>query len=301
MEEYKCDRCDKVFQFKKNLKYHLDKNVCVQEDICDPVSFACKYCNKTFTMETNMYRHMRSACRVKKEEDAKKDEIYERLLKVEEDNKRINEENKKLKQKVNTMEKKMKVTKRITNNTNNGTINNGTINNTLNQIVVVGYGHEDLSKLGKSELLKILQNGYHSTIKLTEAVHFNPKYPEYHNVYISNMKDKYAMMYDGAKWTLTMKESLINQIYEDKKNYIEENLEDFVKSLSVSRRKALERWLETDDEDKKIKEIKESIKLLLYNNKNVPLATHKLTEPKIHDKIVVDKIVSKSKKTVKDS
>jgi hypothetical protein len=72
--------------------------------------------------------------------------------------------------------------------------------------------------------LKILQTGYNSTVKLTEAVHFNPNFPEYHNVYISNMKDKYAMMHDGTQWTLITKEDLISKIYEDKKSYIEENL-----------------------------------------------------------------------------
>ena len=79
------------------------------------------------------------------------------------------------------------------------------------------------------------------------------------------MKDKYAMMFDGTGWTLTTKEELINKIYEDKKNYIEENLEEFIESLVPSRKRALERWLETYDDDTKIKEIKENIKLLLYN------------------------------------
>jgi len=32
------------------------------------------------------------------------------------------------------------------------------------------------------------------------------------------------MLFDGISWTLTMKEDLINRIYEDKKNYIEEEL-----------------------------------------------------------------------------
>ena len=148
---------------------------------------------------------------------------------------------------------------RITN------INNGIVNN----IILVGYGNEDLKKLSKTDILKILQSGYCSTIKLTEAVHFNPKHPEYHNIFISNMKDKYAMMFDGKNWTLTTKEDLINKIYEDKKNYIEENLDEFVESLTVSRKNALKRWLETDDDDPKIKEIKENIKLLLYNSRKI--------------------------------
>ena len=73
------------------------------------------------------------------------------------------------------------------NSTNNNKINNGTINN---NIVLIGYGKEDLAKIDKKDILKSLKKGFYSTIQLTESVHFNPKYPEYHNVYISNIKDK---------------------------------------------------------------------------------------------------------------
>jgi hypothetical protein len=72
-----------------------------------------------------------------------------------------------------------------------------------------------------------------------------------------------------------MKDDLINRIYDDKKNYIEENVEDFVNSLSESRKKALDRWANTEETDKKIIRIKERIKLLLYNSKNIPINTQK--------------------------
>jgi hypothetical protein len=174
--------------------------------------------------------HMRDNCKIKKQNDNEKEDILDRLMKLEEDNKRLiileeNEkklvnDNKKLKEenkKMKTQIKRVIKTTNIRPNINNGTVINATIN-------LVGYGSEDLSKLDKTDILKALQTGYNSTVKLTEAVHFNPDFPEYHNIYISNMKDKYAMMHDGNQWTLTTKEDLINQIYEDKKNYIEENL-----------------------------------------------------------------------------
>ena len=170
-------------------------------------------------------------------------------------------------------QKNAKVTKHVINNTkvvNNNNINNGIVAH----INLIGYGKEDLSKIDKRDILKAIQCGYNSTIKLTETLHFNPKHPEYHNVYITNVKDKYAMMFDGKEWNLTMKEDLINKIYDDKKNYIEENLDDFVGSLPVSRKKALVRWLETDEEDDRISKIKNEIKLLLYNKRNLILDNH---------------------------
>jgi hypothetical protein len=132
-----------------------------------------------------------------------------------------------------------------------------------------------MSKIDGGEMLKVLRKGYDSSLRLTETIHFNPKYPEYHNIYITNMKDKYAMMYDGKSWGLTIKEDLINRIYDDKRHYIEENMDDFIDSLSNSQKRSLDRWANTDDEDKKIKMIKERIKLLLYNSRNVPINTQK--------------------------
>jgi hypothetical protein len=55
-------------------------------------------------------------------------------------------------------------------------------------------------------------------------------------------------MYDGKEWSLTRKTELIDRLYEDKKNYIEDNMEYFLETLSKSQIRALERWLNTDIE-----------------------------------------------------
>lgn len=267
---YKCTECEKCFASRQRLKYHISNMVCNDKGNTN----LCKFCGKGFSVPTSMYRHMRTTCEVKKHNDEKKNEIYERLLRLEEKsnnleekNGKLEKENEKLKQEMTLMKKEIG-TKMVINNTTNNT-NNGIINN----ITLVAYGSEDLKKLDKKEIIKALQNGYNSTIRLTEAVHFNPKHPEYHNVYITNMRDKYAMVYDGENWGLTTKNELINKLYDDKKNYIEDNMEDFVESLTVSQKNALERWLAVDDEDEKIRDIKDNIKLLLYNSKHIPIET----------------------------
>ncbi|VBB19060.1 hypothetical protein YASMINEVIRUS_1592 [Yasminevirus sp. GU-2018] len=301
MSNFVCPTCEKDFQRKESLNYHISHKACKKR------GYVCKYCDKSFTTSTNMYRHMKHSCNVKKEDDTEKENILERLLLLEEANKALEKksekqiatlkrENKVLKKKVTKLELTAPIQNKTINNRCTTNINKGTVNN----IILVGYGKEDLSKLNKAELLKALQGGYYSTVKLTEAVHFNPKHPEYHNVYISNMKDKYAMMFDGKQWTLTIKEDLINQIYEDKKNYIEENLEEFVDSLPISRKKALQRWLETDDDDPKIKEIKENLKLLLYNSRKLVHEDQKVPVIREESPKVTVKKKSKSVKSIKD-
>ena len=126
-------------------------------------------------------------------------------------------------------------------------------------------------KIYKEDLLKVFRSGFNSTIELTKAVHFNPKYPEFHNVYISSMKNKYAMTYDGYDWQLVMNDELIDQIYDKKRDYIEENMNDFLDSLSNSQIKALYRWLNADDDHLYIKKIKNSMRLLLYNERKMVL------------------------------
>jgi hypothetical protein len=241
----------------------------------DGDDLVCKYCGREFTSATNTYRHVNNTCRIKKNEDSKREEIYERLVELEKKNdvlmkktETYEKENNQLKKKVVSLEKNaQKVSKTVNNNNNNNTnnINNGIVAH----INLIGYGKEDMSKINKKDILRAIQHGFDSTIKLTETLHFNPKHPEYHNVYITNVKDKYAMMYDGKDWNLTMKDELINKIYDDKKNYIEENMDDFIDSLTISRKKALERWLATDDNDDRINKAKNDIKLLLYNKRNI--------------------------------
>jgi hypothetical protein len=212
---------------------------------------------------------MKKSCAMKKQRESEKIAILEDLIRHE----KCNEVMVELEKANIILRKKVEMNEKCITNTNNIGRDMNTNNGIINNITLVAYGSEDMSKLDKNELLKILKQGYNSTLKLTEVVHFNPKYPEYHNIYITNMKDKYAMIYDGENWTLTMKDELINRIYDDKKNYIEDNLEEFVESLTVSQRRALERWTNTDDQDKKIREIKDRIKLLLYNYKQIPIAT----------------------------
>lgn len=243
-----------------------------------------------------MYRHIRIQCPVKKEEDKKKLDVHDRLLSLE-------KENEALKAKMDNIEKKpsQKAKKIInggmnnTNNTNNinNNLNNCAINNNNivnNNVTLVAHGMEDMDRIDKKDILKAVQNGFRSVVNLTEVLHFNPKYPEYQNIYISNIKDKFAMVYDGKDWNLTMKDKLIDRIYEDKKSYIEENLDEFVQSMSPSRKNALDRWLNTAETDAKIADAKNDIKLLLYNKRNTVI-----------DKLKVEpKKPSQSRKAIKD-
>ena len=215
--------------------------------------YVCGYCNHQFTQRNNMYSHMKYRCKIKKKNEDDKQNIYNELLEL----KKINEN---LEQRIKQLEFEKKSVNIKSNNVNS-----------FNNIILVGYGNENLKKIDRADILKSIKSGFNSSLVLTDTIHFNPKYPEYHNVYISNIRDKYGMMYDGKDWALLTKTDLVDKIYDEKKNFIESKLDDFYDSMTKSQKNALERWMDINEEHPKIKKIKESIKLLLYNKRNMPL------------------------------
>ena len=290
IDGYYCNICNKQYSNYNSLwthtkKYHKpdeinettnetkptpsgNHNTTIQE-ICK--SLSCKYCKKQFNHRNNRWRHEKT-CK-------SKDSVI-----VIDANKIILLENKiiELENKINATTNKSinKTNKNInkTNNTNNGTINNTTtgtiINNTTN--IKVSFGEEDLEKISTKDQKSILNYGYMSMIKLIEMMHLNKEYPEFNNIKIHNLKDKYAKIYDESikNFTTVSKkdtiESLICCRTSDLKNiYDTYNKPD--KKLHQCVQKLIEKF-ETytpDTDDEKIlgfyKNLTDEIILLIYN------------------------------------
>jgi hypothetical protein len=99
------------------------------------------------------------------------------------------------------------------------------------------------------------------------------------------MNEKYAMAYMNNEWKILDRDILIDKIYNDKKNYVEQNLEEFVSVLSKIKMEALKRWIDDsndsyyeDEYQEGIKIFKEEIKQLLYNNRQMAMIRKKESE-----------------------
>ena len=106
---------------------------------------------------------------------------------------------------------------------------------------------------------------------LIKRIHFNPKKPENHNVYISNIKNKYIMIYDGNKWNLQNQDETIDDIMDTNEFVFEQKLEEWIengKDYPDIMRK-FNRYLEKKEKDNIINKVKDEIKLILFNNRTI--------------------------------
>jgi uncharacterized UPF0160 family protein len=211
--------------------------------------FRCKYCEQNFKFKQSMYRHIKYTCTKNKTEDLTE---LVRLL-----NARLEKQDKQIESQAKQIEKLM------------GKLEiNGSFNNTVNitnNINLLNYKDTDTSHLTDEDYKKCLRKASRCVLKLIEKVHFNPEKPENMNVYISNMKDKYMMMYQDNKWTLTNKDEL-NTVYTHKEDLIEEW---FNLNKDPEMEKFFNRYVELKDDKITMETVQEEYKLMMFNNRDL--------------------------------
>ena len=223
--------------------------------------YKCRYCEKFFTRNDNLNRHLKT-CKEKRKDDEEKQKLLnivdllnqqlnDQKHQLEKRDKQIDEQNKQ----INELIKKAGMTI-------------GTQNIQQN-IKILAYKNTDLSHLTDQDYLQCLNRSNMVIPNLIKKIHFNPKKPENHNIYISNIKNKYIMVYDGDKWNLTNQNDTIDDLIDTNEVVIEQKLEEWLENGKEypNIMKKFNRYLEKKEKDAVINKVKEEIKLILYNNR----------------------------------
>jgi len=204
-----------------------------------------------------MYRHIKYRCTKNKDEDLKE---LVRLMNIQ-----IQQKDKQLDTKNKQIEKLM------TKLEINGSFNTTHIQN--QHITLLAYKDTDMSHLTDKDYSTCIKQVNFCVKKLIEKIHFNPEKPENMNFYISNLKDKYLMVYDG-NWNIKNKNEL-EYLYVDKEMLLEQWLEEGQHKYPELKEK-FDRYLHNKEDDATLNMIKEEIKLMCYNNKDM-INTYALT------------------------
>jgi hypothetical protein len=295
--KYMCNVCNKNFRQKCHLDDHLNrKNKCrptnnlpenpiiiPEKTIIIPENpiilidnKKCKFCNKLFARKDVADAHMKQYCPIIKQQNKQ----LNREIKKKNKDKQLEDKDKQLEDKDKQLIEEISILGNEIKTIQPSTINS---NNTVNVINIVPYGQEDLIKNKVDDLLLIIsaKKGYNAVLELITRVHFNSRFPEFQNVYIPDIKNNIAMVFD-EEWELNNIEDVISNLYDTNSKYITDNKDIFYEYLNLDEQIVYSRWAESNydresDEFKSyIAEMYKKIKLLMYNKRDMVLATKKL-------------------------
>jgi uncharacterized Zn-finger protein len=285
---HRCECCkyttDKRFNYEKHLsserhrlieksqqnqlpttqKQHIDNPKTTIELEKVATEFTCKYCDQQFRFRQSMNRHIKYTCTKNKDEDLKE---LVRLMNIQMEQQKnefisqLQTQKQEFSKKIDSQSKQ--IDKLMGKLEIHGSFN--TTNNIQN-INLLAYRATDVSHLTDDDYRRCIKKVNHCVRNMIEKVHFNPSKPENMNIYISNIKDKYIMVYDGLNWNLANKKDEIDRLYEEKEMMLEEWLES---NPEKELKEKFMKYLNNKESDECLNRIKEEIKLMLYNNQKM--------------------------------
>lgn len=269
MNLHKCENCNKEYKSYQSLWNHMKRKHTTNNEIKIKKTeiSTCDLCNKQLSNYQSMLRH-KKICKKSPNIVQENEELKNKIKTIEQELAEFKEQmlklmNNKFKVHPKTIQKINKML------TNNGTINN---NNTTNNINIIALGKENLTEiLSQKEKMTILNNKHNCLNYIVEYIHFNDKFPQFKNIAITNIKNKYAYKFDQnmSKFIAISKEELINDIIEQRAFDIEEFYTEYKDKLDQKTKDIITNFLDNiSDENEYFENKKEQIKVILYNNKD---------------------------------
>ena len=309
LQNFSCEYCNKDFNRKDNFNRHyhnckvkkLDEEK--KENIFNILLEKEKIEKEMILTKLDEFQNKMGIILINNENLQKNNEnLQKNYENLQKNNENLQKTNKFLQKKLNKFEDKLEeqnkkydnkmkqiINKNINKNSNN------TNNYTQNNIIIPSdklteFGKEDLTKIDLKDLFQIIQNprltGTSIFIEMLKLIHFNPKLPQFQNVYLTDKNREKFMTWNGKKWGLNA--DCINKIlsqFEDWKLLNEDDIEEAGKTGNYKR--VVEKFIKFfdkcffDDNDENKEDIKrnenfresieELIKEFLYNNRNTPI------------------------------
>lgn len=268
---FECVACNYTTKFGSNYKKHLQtrKHIKIQQLFKKNSTisnekvlseYSCKYCGKVFKHMQSMYHHIKYSCKHNKDEDLKE---LVRLMNLQ-----IGQQQCQLEKKDEQLERQSKQIEKLMEKLKVPNVTNNIIQN--NNIQLLSYKDTDTSHLTDQDYIHSIKKVTFCVKDMIEKIHFNPTKPENMNIYISNMKDKYLMVYEDGNWNLKNKINELDSLYESKEMMIEEWMEEGQHKYPELQDKFMQ-YLNNKDNDETMNMVKEEIKLMMYNNKKKAL------------------------------
>lgn len=234
----------------------------------DTNMYSCSWCHKLFKSRNGKCKHMKH-CTAKLIAEEKESSIIEIKGQLQEQRLQYAE----LKQMYERLEQEM-----LKRNVTQIHVGDCTQNNNL-ILNIRPFGQENLDYLltGDDPALKgILEDRGTFFQNLVKAIHFNEEHPENMNVYVSNLRGKHALVYDGLQFSVKLKDETMNKLVVDKQTLLENTYSGI--GLDPATLSYIEGKIHRLKEDKEVKEqLKSKLELMCYNERTK--IQHRAIEP----------------------
>ncbi len=256
------DTCDDLI--KKPNNYEKPNKIKNIEDY-KKNNKTCPDCGKKFNQKNDYRRHIN-----RKKSCVKKEKLHQKHMEET-----INVLHKKIEQ-LENMNKELQFTQRIKQLEKKNKELQESLEKALNITTnIVDFGKEDYSFIDEKTTRKILNCGCKALNELISMVHFNKDKPEYHNIFISNWRDKsYVSFFRNNKWQLGSKEQVLNELkdkgidfLQSKFEELEELDEDDPKNEFIISK--MRRFLHKYNKGNEIPDLDNDLMLILYNNRDM--------------------------------
>ena len=299
---YTCKICNHNKKFHNtNSKTMINvSNNNIDKSKHDEIINTCKCCNKKFSCKQSRWRHEKTCKLI---DNNKIEDLKKQLSKYDEKNKELENTINEMKKQVAQIVKEKgkihhKTLQKINNNISNSNINNGNITNINNTFVKFGNIEYKNIFTPKQER-QVLNKKYLCIEESILKFHFNEDFPEYGNIFITNMKDDLAYIFNGSKFIMVKKNEVLNELIDIHKNEINLSLERNINKLNESYVTKIEDFLNrinqenvkfTDENNNRTypsyKAYKmDAIKLLIYNNSDKK-KLEMLNKIELHEKVL---------------
>jgi hypothetical protein len=242
---YECKRCGYTSSKKCNIIRHLqsmkgcealvsniDTKCLLKEFTSSKKTYTCETCSESF-MSISLKAAHSKVC-----DGGKTNEIKE-LIKT------INE----LKNEVGNLKAQQQSGITIQGN------NNTTIINNDNRIYINQYNKVETNYIENDTMKDLLgkrsfTNLYDSLMEVIRIVYYNEKHPENHSIFIPNIRERYARVFDGNNWVFKEK----NEIITCMRNFGVELMRDFFydheHEFNMMQKQLLTKWGNSYVDDK---------------------------------------------------
>ena len=255
INNFRCKICNKDYSSASSLCNHNKKFHTPQIPSILPLSssilpqkpsnylnFECVFCNKKFSRKDNLQRHKKTCKLIENNKIDKIDQLEKTINELKTQVSLI------IKEKGRVQHKTLqKINNQLNNQINNqNNINNGNIiNNTY-----VKFGDLEYQQvLNNKQIKHILNQQYKSLEESIKQIHFNEELPEYSNIFITNMKDDLAYIFNGKQFISVRKNEMIHELIDIHTKEINLSLEKNKNKLNEKYVSRLEKFLDMLNDD----------------------------------------------------